>query len=30
MEASVTSFAIDEACETGKVVDLNFFWSYID
>ena len=29
MEASVTAFAIDEALDTGKVVDLNSLWNYI-
>ncbi len=29
MEASVTAFAIDEAVDTGKVVELNSLWNYI-
>ncbi len=30
LEASVACFAIDEALDTGKVVDLNSFWNYIN
>ncbi len=30
LEASVTSFAIDEACDTGKVVDVNSYWKQME
>ncbi len=30
LEASVTCFAIDDALDTGKVVDLKSYWAYID
>jgi len=30
LEASIASFAIDEACDTGKVVDVNYMWKHFN
>jgi len=30
LEASIAAFAIDEACDTGKVVDVESLWNYIN